>query len=205
MCVAATLILDTYDAFEEYCRLLSQDMDKSKVSVALLTRYIYESYVNFLYIFIVSKGHVQNRTKAFFNYGNYKHKKMRLKEEFGSQEAEWKKYVPKKSSKTQWHGRSFQEIAQEVKFSNIIYQFLSQFTHPGIFSLERIMKSDMFMGGMRDSIIFTSCAVCDMVSYAHNLKLYGIKNHQRNEKDITNLLKIHESYMKAHKAKNDHN
>lgn len=203
MCVSATLILDTFDAFNEYCGFLDHDSKESKVSRSLLTRYIYESYVNFLYIFKVKKGLQQTRTKAFFYYGDFKKNRMQEKEEFIHGKVEWKKYISEKGKTTQWHGKNFQEITKETNYSPLVYQVLSQFTHPGIFTLERILNSDMFNGIIEDSIVFTSAAICDMMSHSYNLRLYGLKLNSRNEKEINDLVKAHEEMIQRKQNENE--
>jgi len=201
MCVSTTLILDTLSAYAEYCKSLDQDLIESKVSRSLLTRYIYESYVNFLYIFAVKKGEMQTRAKAFYHYGDYKKVRLQKKDELKSEE-EWRKYVSKKSRGSQWHGKTFKDICEEVKYSNTIYQILSQFTHPGIFTLERISNSDLFKGIIEDSILFTSSSVCDMLAHANKLKLYGLKQNQKNEKEIKYLVLQHSKFLENLKNKN---
>jgi hypothetical protein len=200
-CVSATLLLDTFNAFDEYCRVLENRHLEAKVSSSLLTRYIFESYVTYLYIFNVSKPDKQVRTKAFFHFGNYKKSKMQSKNDLGKHEQEWKKYIPKKGSRTQWHGRSFQEIACEVNYTPVIYQVLSQFTHPGIFTLERVLNTEMFRGIIDDSIIFTSAAICDMMNHVYKSKLHGLKQHPKNKIEVERLVKRHNQVLSALKAK----
>lgn len=199
MCVSTTLILDALSAFEEYCKLVKQPdyLKKHKVALSLLSRYIFESYVTFLYIYISKKKQTQQRAKAFYHYGEYKKGKMQKRDDLSAEEKEWSKYIPPKSKKGQWHGKTFQDLSDEAKYSPIVYQAMSQFTHPGIFTLERVLNTEMFNGMMLDSEIMTSSAVCDIMAHAHNLKLYGLKQKPSNEKEINALVKIHNEVLNS--------
>lgn len=194
MCVSATLILDILEAFEELCSLFDKDLKKTKVSKSLLIRYIFESYITFLYIFNVPKGQTQIRTKAFYYYGDYKRTKIQEKKE-EKYEKEWNKYLPKKEGGTQWHGKSFQKIAKEVKYSPVVYQVLSQFTHPGIFTLERIEDTEMFRGIFEDTMILTSASVCDVIDIAKRRRLYGLKLNSKKDEEIDSLVNFHKKII----------
>ena len=197
MCVSTNLLLDTFEAFEEYRSLLNEQnaFKNSKVSLSLLTRYIFESYVNFLYIFKAKKTDVQKRTKAFYNYGDYKKGIMQGKEELENEKREWSKYLPPKGKSTQWHGQSFQQLCKEANYKPIVYQALSQFSHPGIFTFERVLNTEIFEGIVEDSVLFTSAAVFDMMAYANKYKLYGLKLGANNEREIRALIKSHDDCL----------
>jgi hypothetical protein len=199
MCVSATIILDALSAFSEYCTLLDQKLENTKVSRSLLTRYIYESHVNFLYIFSVPKNKMQARTKAFYHFGGYKKSKIRNDNNLLSEEAEWRKYV-QKGRGVQWHGKTFQEISEEVRYSTTVYQALSLFSHPGIFTLERVMATEMFTGIIEDSIIFTSASICDLMEEARKNRLLGLKLNPENERKIKELAEIHKNIIKMVQA-----
>lgn len=197
MGVSSTLILDAFDAFGELYKLLEQfNANKTnKVSLSLLIRYIHEVHINFLYVFNVKTGLTKNRAKAFFHYGEYIKVKTRGIEDPSAELKEWMKYVPENCNKSKWHGKTFKDISLEANYGPIIYGTLSQFTHPGIFIMERILFSDLFTGTLDTSILFTSASICNIMEIATNKKLYGLKYKSTNKSDIISLIKLHNNLI----------
>ena len=182
--VSTTLLLDTQTSFSELITIIDgQCTSKMAVSLSLLIRYLYENHISFLYIFdnSISSGEVQNRANAFFHFGECK--KMKIREKDATEEcSQWNKFLGsiKKPNKSQWHGRTFSEIAKEVGFKQPIYQSLSQFAHPGIFSAERVFHTEMFNNIISDGILFSSVDLFVMMDKALDNKLPGVVFYKKD-------------------------
>src|SRR3989344_2780286 len=202
MGVSATLILDTFDAYGEFReKICNLDKGESKVSLSLLARYIFESYINFLYVFNAKKGNMQIRAKAFFYYGGYKKESMRSAEETTREKEEWNKYVHQKGRRTSWHGKTFKDLCKEANYGPVVYQVLSQFTQPGIFTMERIKNTEMFKEILGDSSFFISASVCDLIEISNKKRLCGLKLLSDNEVEIKKLVAMHHKTLNEMKAR----
>jgi hypothetical protein len=192
--VSTTLLLDTQTSFSELFAIINGNCTSNMaVSLSLLIRYLYENHISFLYIFdnSTSSGEVQNRANAFFHFGECK--RIKIREKDATEECvQWSKFLGgiQKPNKSQWHGRTFSEIAKEVGFKQPIYQSLSQFAHPGIFSAERVFHTDMFNNIISDGILFSSTDLFVMMDKALDNKLPGVVFYKKDLDKIKKKMKI---------------
>lgn len=194
--VSASLLLDTQMAFEEFITILHDKCSQyMPVSFSLLGRYILENQLTFLYIFHNhSSGETQRRANLFFHFGEYKRKTLRGKKEDPTlDKIEWQKHFKKseQGNKTQWHGKSFVELAEAVGFDPNVYKMMSQFTHPGIFNAERVYNTDMFRGISALHPLYTAGNLVVMLDIALEKRLYGVafkrKDIEKIKKEIGRL------------------